>query len=300
MLLQTVRFFYLFCIHMDMKILIPKIRGGQLFVVLEKFHEFVFVVKAALQGDLLDRMIGVDQERFDVLHALFYNCSFGVVAEFPTQKSGEMVGTVAKTVCNFGNGEGRVGMNANKFRNLMCGFISVFVGDFTFQKELREDQFRQLWIAFLQMHQLLKDVDRVWNRGELFERCDRVNVACIKMKPIKRGVSNADFGSAVLFSRIQQKQISFFEMIVGFFLTQEDLSRNHEDQFEAVDGHGRMDPLAVGIEEPHIGKIQSCLINTQHVGFSHLILCFFIAFVKLLYYNKSGKSIISIKKGVSI
>ena len=77
-----------------------KLGRGDACMIFEEFDKFVFVVKATLQGDLLDRISGVEQERLDVVQSVLDDERFGIGAEFAAQELGEVIGAVSKMLGN--------------------------------------------------------------------------------------------------------------------------------------------------------------------------------------------------------
>ena len=53
---------FLFRIHMHVEKAVAELRWRDALVVFEELDKLVFVIEAALQSDLLDRVIGVDEE----------------------------------------------------------------------------------------------------------------------------------------------------------------------------------------------------------------------------------------------
>ena len=247
---------FLFRIHMHVKKAVAELCGRDALVVFEELDKFVFVIKAALQGDLLDRVIGVDEERFDVLGATLDDGGFGVVSEFALKNFGKMVGAIAEMTCHVKHGEGAVGVDADKFCNFVGALVAVFCGLTKLDQKLGERDFCQGAVAFLQVHQLGQRALNVECRRKMLGEGKALDAIGVKMKPIKGGEPLAFCNSAVLSVRLEQKQISRVQEIFLVPLRDVDFAVSDENKFKGIDRCRRMDPLGLALEKPHIGKIQ--------------------------------------------
>lgn len=238
---------------MHVKIAIAEFGWGGVFVVFEEFDEVVFVLKSALPRDVLDRLVGIDEERLDIFQSFFDDQRFGIKAEFASQKLGKMVGTVAKLAPKLGNSQGTVGMNARVFRDLMRKSVALDVALCVDRdQKMRQRQLCKRAVGFLLVHDLPKDPCVALREGKLLLWAERANVVGVKVQPIKGSTAMAFFDPAMLAVGIEQEQIARGEVVFVLFFAYMHLAAYHKDQLIRVDGNRRVDPFVIGGKKPHV------------------------------------------------